>query len=124
MKSINNYHDQIKGILHGFDRIIFKGHLRQFFSPSGQSHFLSKEDVLLKDYSAYAQSITSQIKEHAHEMAKSLGRPYIYLNFQIDNLERVQELFNGFVERKLSRTFDAIDFEDNYILWMRKMGIL
>jgi hypothetical protein len=25
MKSIENYHDQIKGILHGFDRIIFKG---------------------------------------------------------------------------------------------------
>ena len=80
MKSINNYHDQIKGILHGFDRIIFKGHLRQFFSPSGQSHFLSKENVLLKDYSAYAQSITSQIKEHARMMAESLGRPYIYLN--------------------------------------------
>ena len=219
MKSINNYHDQIKGILHGFDRIIFKGHLRQFFSPSGQSHFLSKENVLLKDYSAYAQSITSQIKEHAREMAESPGRPYIYLNspktskegtaqevlkkdpvkeglicviatvglctalesyknhethkielrnrsrkclylyfyyldkefgfmhvklqtwfpfeiqiyingrehlaklldqegigyqrydncfLQIDNLERAQELFNGFVERKLSRTFDAL----------------
>ncbi len=27
---------------------------------------------------------------------------------QIDNLERAQELFNGFVERKLSRTFDAL----------------
>jgi len=80
MKSINNYHDQIKGSLHGFDRIIFKGHLRQFFSQSGRSHFLSMENVLLKDYSAYAQSITSQIKEHAREMAESLGRPYIYLN--------------------------------------------
>ena len=80
MKSIKNYHDQIKGILHGFDRIIFKGHLRQFFSPSGRAHFLSMENVLLKDYSAYAQSITSQIKEHARGMAESLGRPYIYLN--------------------------------------------
>ncbi|KJS00174.1 MAG: hypothetical protein VR68_07625 [Peptococcaceae bacterium BRH_c4a] len=219
MKSIDNYHDKIKGMLHGFDRIIFKGHLRQFFSPSGQKHFLSMENVLLKDYSAYAQSITSQIKEHARGMAESLGRPYIYLNspktskegtaqeilkkdpvkeglicvlatvelctalesyknhethkielrnrprkclylyfyymdkefgfmhvklqtwfpfeiqiyingrehlakmldqegigyqrydncfLQIDNLERAQELFNGFVERKLLRTFDAL----------------
>ena len=58
MKSIDNYHDKIKGMLHGFDRIIFKGHLRQFFSPSGQKHFLSMENVLLKDYSDYAQSIT------------------------------------------------------------------
>ena len=80
MKSIENYHDQIKGILYGFDRIIFKGHLRQFFSQSGRAHFLSMENVLLKDYSAYAQSITLQIKEHTRGMAASLGRPYIYLN--------------------------------------------
>lgn len=80
MKSIKNYHDQIKGILHGFDRMIFKGHLLQFFSLSGQMHFLNMENVLLKDYCTYAQSITSQIKEHVRGLAESLGRPYIYLN--------------------------------------------
>lgn len=80
MKSIENYYEQIKGMLHGFDRIIFKGHILQFFSQSGRNYFLSKENVLLKDYSTYAQSITSQIKEHACMMAKSLERPYIYLN--------------------------------------------
>jgi len=31
VKRIENYHDQIKGTVHGFDRIILKGHLRQFF---------------------------------------------------------------------------------------------
>ena len=36
-------------------------------------------DILLKDFSSYANQVTSQIVSHTEEMAASLGRPLIYL---------------------------------------------
>lgn len=80
MKIIENYQDKIKGVLHGFDRIIFKGHIRQFFSPSGRKHFMSMENILLKDYREYSMKITGNIIENAKKIASDTGRPYIYLN--------------------------------------------
>jgi hypothetical protein len=34
MKIIDKFKDKINGILSGFDRMIIKGHIRQFFSKS------------------------------------------------------------------------------------------
>ncbi len=59
--------------------MILKGHLRQFFSPSGKMHFLSQENVLLKDFGEYAKGVTNQIKAHVENMAQELQRPLIYL---------------------------------------------
>ena len=50
-------------------------------------------------------------REHLAKMLDQEGigyRRYDNCFLQIDNLERAQELFDGFVERKLSRTFDAL----------------
>jgi len=80
MTIIDKYSDKVKGILNTFDRMIIKGHLRQFFSTSGKMYFLSEEDVLLKDFGAYAEKITAKIKDNAVQMAKDASRPYIYLN--------------------------------------------
>ena len=44
---LNQYADKINGTFSFFDRIIIKGHIRQFFSPSGKSHFLSYNNTLL-----------------------------------------------------------------------------
>jgi hypothetical protein len=49
MKIIDKFKDKINGVLSTFDRMILKGHLRQFFGPSGKMHFLSQENILLKD---------------------------------------------------------------------------
>lgn len=60
--------------------MIIKGHLRQFFSPSGKMHFLSQENVLLKDFGEYAKRVTGTIKEHVEKLAAERERPLMYLN--------------------------------------------
>ena len=76
---LNQYADKINGTFSFFDRIIIKGHIRQFFSPSGKSHFLSYNNILLKDFPSYAQTITKLICEHIEKLASDLNRPVIYL---------------------------------------------
>lgn len=69
MKIIEKFQDKIKGVLSGYDRMIIKGHLRQFFSPSGKMHYLSQENILLKDFGEYAKGVTTKIKEHVEKIA-------------------------------------------------------
>lgn len=80
MLIIDKYKDKINGSLSTFDRMILKGHIRQFFSPSGKKHFLSQENLKYKDFGEYALKVTTKIKEHAVHLAEELQRPYIYLN--------------------------------------------
>lgn len=42
------------GVLHGFDRLVFRGHLRQLSYAHGMVCLLSANNVLLKDFDAYA----------------------------------------------------------------------
>jgi hypothetical protein len=80
MNILEQYQDKINGVFSFFDRIIIKGHIRQFFSPSGKKYFLSFNNVLLKGFSAYAQTITEELCNHINKLASDLGRPCIYLS--------------------------------------------
>jgi len=80
MKIIKKYKDKINGVLSTFDRIIIKGHIRQFYSSSGKQHFLNYNNLRYKDFGDYANSVTNGIKKHVKQMTESLNRPYIYLN--------------------------------------------
>jgi hypothetical protein len=73
------YEEKINGTFSFFDRIIIKGHIRQFFSPSGKRHFLSYNNILLKDFPAYAQSVTEKLCKHIEKLAFDLKRPVVYL---------------------------------------------
>ncbi len=80
MKIIEKYQDKINGVLSTFDRIIIKGHIRQFYSPSGKRHFLSANNILYKDFGSYANNVTEHLKSHVKQLTDNLSRPYIYLN--------------------------------------------
>ena len=43
-------------------------------------HFLNQENVLLKDFGAYAEKITAGIKTHIESIASESERPMVYLN--------------------------------------------
>jgi hypothetical protein len=77
---LNQYADKINGAFSFFDRIIIKGHIRQFFSPSGKSHFLSYNNILLKDFPSYAQTVTKLLCDYIDKFAKDLNSPVIYLS--------------------------------------------
>lgn len=72
---LEQYKDKINGSFSFFDRMIIKGHILQLFSLSGRKFFFSSLDVLLKDFSAYAEQVTRQIVSHVENMAASQKRP-------------------------------------------------
>jgi hypothetical protein len=80
MKIIDKFKNKINGILSGFDRMIIKGHIRQFFSKSGKAYYMSQEGVLLKDFTEYAEGKTNQIRSFIESYAKNEEKPIIYLN--------------------------------------------
>lgn len=75
---LEQFQDKINGTFSFFDSIIIKGHIRQFFSPSGKRHFLSEHNVLLKDFSAFAGQITQLVISHVETLTQSMERPLIY----------------------------------------------
>ena len=74
---LTQYADKINGSFSFFDRMILTGHLRSFFHS--MMYFLSKENVLLKDYGTYVQGVTDSIKNHVIAYTSSQKRPLIYL---------------------------------------------
>jgi hypothetical protein len=88
MEIITKYPEKIKGVLSTFDRMIFRGHLTCFYRKQTQNYFLYKKQILKKDFPAYAEKRTEQIKEHAKKLAKDLGRPYIYLESPKESKEK------------------------------------
>lgn len=69
----------IVGTLSTFDRMIFKGHLTQFFPDGAMARFLSRQGVLLKDFGPYVRTVSQGLKEHAQAVAREARRPYLYL---------------------------------------------
>lgn len=67
---LEQYKDKINGSFSFFDRMIIKITSFNFFS-FWTKIFLSSLDVLLKDFSAYAEQVTRQIVSHVENMAAS-----------------------------------------------------
>ena len=76
---LEQYEDKINGVFSFFDRMIIKGHILQFYSTSGKKHFLSFNNVLVKDFPAYAQSVTEELCNHIEKLAVDSGRTVKYL---------------------------------------------
>lgn len=72
--------DKINGTFSFFDRMIIKGHISQLFSSSGNKYFLSEQNILLKDFSSYANQVTNHLVDSVEKMTAAEGRPLIYLS--------------------------------------------
>jgi hypothetical protein len=77
---LQQHADQIQGVLNGFDRMRFRGTLRELAYPRGMFSFLCNRDVLLKDFKSYVQGVTDRIRETTEQLAKAQGRPRVYLD--------------------------------------------
>lgn len=73
------HHDVTLGTLSTFDRLIFKGHLSGLYPQGAFARFLNSQHVLLKDFAAYAETTTAQLKAQAQQVAQKAQRPYLYL---------------------------------------------
>jgi hypothetical protein len=61
------------------DRILFRGHLKLRDARTLRV-FLLYSRVLLKDFGAYAEAKTAELKAHAERLAAEAGRPFLYLS--------------------------------------------
>lgn len=77
---IGRFGKSILGVLHGFDRIRFRGTRRLLANVGGMLAYLWKRQVFLKDFKAFAGNITAQVRQAAEEVAESQGRPVEYLH--------------------------------------------
>jgi hypothetical protein len=80
----------ILGVLSGFDRIRLRGTLPRLANTGGFSRWLEAAGVPLKDFSAYAQGRTKQLREAIEAKAIEAGRPVEYLAGYTDKEALVQ----------------------------------
>lgn len=68
------------GVLSGFDRLMFRGHLRELAYPGGMLRYCNFNGVKLTDFKAHAERLTAHLMEAAQAEAKRLDRPIEYLS--------------------------------------------
>jgi hypothetical protein len=76
---LSQHQDVVTGTLSTFDRIIFKGHLLEFFPKGAFARFLAQQNVLLKDFGGYVKTKSDELKGHLEALASQANRPLIYL---------------------------------------------
>ena len=76
---LHRHADRVVGVLSGFDRILFRGTLRSLSYLQGMDKFLGSQRVLYKDFGAFAQRLSDQVKAHAEVIAHQHQRPLCYL---------------------------------------------
>jgi len=77
---LKRHEGRIEGIISGFDRVLFIGTLRSISHVKGMNIFLRSHHILYKDFGAFSQILTHQIKTNAETIAKKWGRPFQYLS--------------------------------------------
>src|SRR3989449_1362302 len=117
----------VAGVLQGFDRLVFKGKLRQLYSPEGMHILLSANHVLRNDFKSYAAQVTASVlRASLVSQAKALGR-FRYLNSSKADKEAVAREFA--VEHRVSTglvcvlqclepcwTFDRVTRQDGVVV--------
>jgi hypothetical protein len=76
---MQKYGSAVTGILSGFDRLVYRGTLRELAVTDRLNGYLAFQHVLLKDWDTYVEKKTAQLKEASCAEARRLGRPIRYL---------------------------------------------
>ena len=76
---LKRHEGRIKGIIAGFDRILFKGSLRSISSARMMRIYLFSQRILFKDFAKWAETLSDRIKKHAKAYAEQHSRPYRHI---------------------------------------------
>jgi len=77
---LQRHASRVIGVLSGFDRVRFRGTLRQLAYSEGMMGFLSRASVLLKNFQEYVTGVTDEVREATERIASHAGRPLKYLS--------------------------------------------
>jgi len=90
MQAFLERHEQkIVGVLHGYDRLLFRGCLRSISYCDGLRNFLAASGVRYAQFGTFAQQLSDQLKVHAQKVAQDAGRPFEYLQPGTRNKEQI-----------------------------------
>jgi len=92
----DRHSDRIIGVLSGFDRILFRGTLRSLSYVQGLDKFLGSQGVLYKDFGAFAERLSDQVKAQAEAVAREHRRPLRYLESAQESKE---DIARGIMEK-------------------------
>jgi hypothetical protein len=70
----------VRGVVSGFDRLFFRGSLRNLSYPGGLQHYLWAHRIPYKDFAAHSLEVTARLEEASLRQAQQLGREIRYLN--------------------------------------------
>ena len=76
---IQRHAESVLGVLSGFDRVRIRGTLRWLCYTDGVGKYLSKLRVPLKEFKAFVERTTRQLRIATERLAASSGRPVRYL---------------------------------------------
>lgn len=77
----------VRGVLSGFDRLFFRGALRNLSYPEGLQHYLWANRIPFKDFAQHSQAVSQQVQEASLQHAQQQDRPVVYLNSHRVSLE-------------------------------------
>lgn len=67
---VTKFQSIVKGVITGFDRIVFKGSMLPLMHPEGAMRFFRGQGVLNKDFKTWAMEQTSQVVDAAERCAR------------------------------------------------------
>lgn len=86
---LQRHAERITGVLSGFDRVLFRGTLRSLSYLEGMDKFLGSQGVLYKEFGAFAERLSGQVKAQAEAIAQQHGRPLRYLESAQESKEAI-----------------------------------
>jgi hypothetical protein len=93
LKFLDRFKNEVVGILSGLDRIRFRGTKRFVSTVRGMREYLFKRQILLKDFSGFAQEVTGTLRAGVQKQAEEWGHPIDYLNsYSISKEDKALEL--------------------------------
>jgi hypothetical protein len=69
----------VTGVLHGWDRLLFRGTLGMLGGAAGMAQFLWLSQVLLKDFGTFALNLSERVRDASLALAAAAGREPVYL---------------------------------------------
>lgn len=76
---MSRHEGRIKGIISGFDRLLFRGTIPSISFREGLERWLWSQGVPLKGFAPFVEKVSKRLKENAESIAKEAGRPFEYL---------------------------------------------
>ncbi len=90
---IQKYHQDVTGVLSGWDRVRIRGMQRILANVGGMMSYLSHVGVRLKDFGAFVERTCLRVREASEQAARRLDRPVQYLfSSALDKYQEAQNI--------------------------------